>query len=103
MLNLNQVSKSYGLESVLSGVTFSLTAGERVGLVGPNGSGKSTLLRIAAGLEAPSGGSVQRTPASLRVGYLPQGLAFRPDELLGDFLDRVQGDPITLGAELERL
>jgi ATP-binding cassette subfamily F protein 3 len=84
-------------------VTFSLTSGERVGLVGPNGSGKTTLLRIAAGLEAADGGSVQRTPATLRVGYLPQGLAFRPDEHLGDYLDRVQGDPIALGAQLERL
>ncbi len=103
MLKVNQVSKSYGLESVLAGVTFSLTPGVRVGLVGPNGSGKSTLLRIAAGLEAPDTGSVQRTPASLRIGYLPQGLAFRPDDRLGDYLDRVQGDPIALGADLERL
>ena len=103
MLKVNQVSKSYGLEAVLSGVSFSLRPGERVGLVGPNGSGKTTLLRIAAGLEVPDGGSVQRTPASLRVGYLPQGLAFRTHERLGDFLDRMQGEPIALGVELERL
>ena len=68
------------MESVLAAVTFSLRPGERVGLVGPNGSGKTTLLRIAAGLEAPDAGSVQRTPNSLRVGYLPQGLAFGAEE-----------------------
>ncbi|MEP7359447.1 MAG: ribosomal protection-like ABC-F family protein, partial [Anaerolineales bacterium] len=96
-------TKSYGLESVLAGVTFSLTPGQRVGLVGPNGSGKSTLLRIAAGLEAPDAGTVQRTPARLRVGYLPQGLSFQPEERMGNYLDRVQADPAALAPELERL
>ena len=103
MLKVNQVSKSYGLETVLSAATFGLGQGERVGLVGPNGCGKSTLLRIAAGLEPPDTGSVQRTPASLRVGYLPQGLAFDAGDRLRDYLERAGGDPVDLSGELERL
>ena len=103
MLKVNQVSKSYGLETVLSAATFGLGQGERVGLVGPNGCGKSTLLRIAAGLEPPDTGSVQRTPASLRVGYLPQGLVFDPSDRLCDYLERAGGDPVDLSGELERL
>jgi iron complex transport system ATP-binding protein len=52
------VSFSYGERAALQGVTFTARAGELVALVGPNGAGKSTLLRLAAGLLAPSAGSV---------------------------------------------
>jgi ATP-binding cassette subfamily F protein 3 len=103
MLRVHHIRKSYGLDVVLDGVTFSLNPGDRAGLIGPNGSGKTTLLRILAGLERPDGGSVQLTPPSLRLGYLPQGLVFRSDETLGDFFDQAQGDLAGLSAEIERL
>lgn len=103
MLKVNQISKSYGLEPILAGVSFSLGPGERAGLVGPNGSGKTTLLRILAGIEPPDAGSVAFTPAELRLGYLPQGLEFAPGERLADFLARTEGDVEALTAELERL
>jgi len=103
MLKVNQVSKNYGLEPVLASVTFSLAPGERAGLVGPNGSGKTTLLRILAGLEQSDTGSVSYTPASLRLGYLPQGLVFDRGESVASYLLRQQGDPAALTAELQRL
>lgn len=58
VLQFADVRKSYGKTEALRGVTFSVGAGEFVGLLGPNGSGKSTLFQIAAGLFAPDGGSV---------------------------------------------
>lgn len=54
---------------VLSGVSFSLQAGEIVGLVGENGSGKSTLMKILVGALAPDAGEVER---AARLGYCPQ-------------------------------
>src|SRR5258708_38402805 len=102
MLKSNQISKSYGLEPVLSDVWFSLGPGERAGLVGPNGSGKTTVLRILAGVEQPDAGSVLFTPASLRLGYLPQGLAFGASESMADYLARAQGDLPALAEALER-
>jgi ATP-binding cassette subfamily F protein 3 len=103
MLKTNQISKAYGLEPILSAVTFGLAQGERAGLVGPNGSGKTTLLRILAGVERPDAGSVLYTSASLRLGYLPQGLDFGPDESMADYLARVQGDLPALSKTLESL
>ncbi|HEX5613649.1 MAG TPA: ATP-binding cassette domain-containing protein, partial [Acidimicrobiia bacterium] len=49
--------------------TFTLQAGDKVGLVGRNGAGKTSLLRVLGGLEAPIAGTIQR-PAAF--GYLPQ-------------------------------
>jgi len=46
MLSVADLSKSYGLQEVFAGVSFTVGDGERIGLVGRNGSGKTTLLRI---------------------------------------------------------
>jgi iron complex transport system ATP-binding protein len=58
-LQCTDLAYSYGGPDVLHGVSLRVDAGERVGLVGPNGSGKSTLLQVAAGLLAPSVGTVE--------------------------------------------
>ncbi|MGQ9785821.1 MAG: ABC-F family ATP-binding cassette domain-containing protein [Anaerolineae bacterium] len=71
LLQTFEVSKHFGAQDVLVGISVRVARGERIGLVGANGSGKSTLLRILAGLEEPSGGRIQRARA-LRIGYLPQ-------------------------------
>lgn len=103
MLFVHQVSKSYGIHTVLDRVTFSLTPGERMGLVGENGSGKTTLLRIITGQEKPDSGSVQLTPPGLRLGYLPQGLACAEDETVGGYLSAALGDTELLGERLAEL
>ncbi|MDA0350885.1 MAG: ABC-F family ATP-binding cassette domain-containing protein [Chloroflexi bacterium] len=56
MLYGKSVTKSFGSDEVLAGVSFTIGDGERVGLVGPNGSGKSTLMRVVAGDEQPDTG-----------------------------------------------
>ena len=63
-LALAHVKKAFGGRPVLEDITFSVAAGECVGLCGENGAGKTTLLRIIMGLERPDGGEV-RTTASL--------------------------------------
>ncbi len=64
---------------------------DRLGIVGPNGVGKSTLLSILAGLEEPDGGGVERAPAHLTVGLLPQEPDARPGETLASYLARRTG------------
>ncbi|MBV9282764.1 MAG: ABC-F family ATP-binding cassette domain-containing protein [Chloroflexi bacterium] len=117
MLKVSAVSKSYGADPVLRGVSFVLSPGERAGLVGPNGSGKSTLLRLLAGELRPDAGSVWQDPAD-RVAYLPQypldelHLTVRESLLRGagrvGELERCLGEleqllPRAEGAELDRL
>lgn len=55
----SNVSKKYGSHLALSGVSFSITAGERVAIIGPSGSGKSTILRLLAGFESPDEGAIR--------------------------------------------
>ena len=58
VLEVENLTKSYGKTQALKDVTFSMGRSEIVGLLGPNGAGKSTLFQIAAGLFVPDGGSV---------------------------------------------
>ena len=71
MIQLSELTKSFGDRVLFDHVTWQIVARERVGLCGPNGAGKTTLLKMMAGLDEPDGGAVLK-PSSLTVGYLPQ-------------------------------
>jgi ATP-binding cassette subfamily F protein 3 len=71
MIQLSELTKSFGDRILLDHVTWQITDRERVGLCGPNGAGKTTLLKMMAGLEEPDSGAILK-PAALTVGYLPQ-------------------------------
>jgi len=103
MLTVQNISKSYGVQPLLIDVSFSVNAGDRVGLVGPNGSGKTTLLRLITGQESPDSGVVRFLPPTLRCGYLPQGAEFTPDETIAGFITRCEGDLPKLSTRLELL
>ncbi|MGH3810628.1 MAG: ABC-F family ATP-binding cassette domain-containing protein [Pseudonocardiaceae bacterium] len=71
LVNLEAVSKSYGIGPLLSAVSLGVDVGERIGVVGLNGGGKTTLLEVLAGLQAPDAGRVSRT-RGLRAAVLTQ-------------------------------
>ena len=87
MLEICELSKSYGETAVLSGVDLTVTQGEIVGLLGPNGAGKTTLVSIVAGLRSADGGAVTvdgvdalAHPERIRpnLGLAPQDLGIYP-------------------------
>jgi ATP-binding cassette subfamily F protein 3 len=84
MLSAHHLTKSYGLHTVLQDITFSVSSGERLGLIGPNGCGKTTLLRILTGQEMPDSGTVAHSRPGLRIGYLPQGFDLDPSLTLAE-------------------
>jgi ATPase subunit of ABC transporter with duplicated ATPase domains len=69
MLNVRDVEIRIGARVLMSGVSFKVDKGDKIGLVGRNGAGKTTLTKILAGDGAPTAGDVHR---SGEIGYLPQ-------------------------------
>src|SRR5712692_4756684 len=88
MLTVSNISKQFrGADApILKNISFTVNAGERVGLIGPNGSGKSTLLHIIVGDIAADSGGIVLVPPDLRIGYLGQGVDPDSSALVQDVL-----------------
>ncbi|WP_170415901.1 metal ABC transporter ATP-binding protein [Ruegeria atlantica] len=77
LITVEDLSVSYGANTVLKHVNMGVEPGEIVTIVGPNGSGKTSLLRAIIGATRPSAGQVKRKPG-LKIGYVPQKLHIDP-------------------------
>lgn len=71
LVNLEAVSKSYGVRPLLDGVSLGVAAGQRIGVVGLNGGGKTTLLEVLSGLTEPDSGRVSHV-GGLRMAVVTQ-------------------------------
>jgi ATP-binding cassette subfamily F protein uup len=101
----SSISKSFGSRLLFTGISLSISDGERLGLIGPNGAGKSTLLRILAGQVEPDAGSIS-IRRNTRVGYVPQQAEFAPGQtaaevvaeaIAGEHLDQMERSGFTDG------
>ncbi len=99
VITADHLTFRYDGKDVLSDISFSLEAGDYVGLVGPNGSGKSTLVRLALGLESPAAGRILlfgQAPVRFnqweKIGYLPQ-----KNSALGRFFPATVAEVVSLG------
>ena len=75
LINAQELSKSFGAKPLFQNVSFTISEGDRIGLIGPNGSGKSTLLRILAGQDQPDSGEVAARKRT-RLCYVEQDSRF---------------------------
>jgi sulfate-transporting ATPase len=71
VIEADNVSKAYGDNILMEGMTFSLPPGGIVGVIGPNGAGKTTLFRMITGQEKPDAGSF-RTGETVKLAYVDQ-------------------------------
>jgi len=88
MIQVDQLSKTYGAVAALSGVSFNVSRGEVIGLLGPNGAGKTTLMKVATGFLQPDSGTVKvdgmnvlDSPRVVQAitGYLPENAPLYPE------------------------
>ncbi|WP_028593290.1 ABC-F family ATP-binding cassette domain-containing protein [Paenibacillus assamensis] len=102
LLQVNKVTKYYGITPVLTDISFHIQARERMGLVGVNGAGKSTLLKIIADELSPDSGHVYKAKETT-IGYLAQNSGLQSnlsiwDEMIGVFQHLIEAE-----AELREL
>ncbi len=76
IINAQGISKAFGSNPLFQNVSFTVSEGDRIGLIGPNGSGKSTLLRILAGDETPDSGEIAFRKR-IRLSYVEQDSTFK--------------------------
>lgn len=93
---VSQITKLYGQQKAVDGISFELQKGGIVGFLGPNGAGKSTTMKIITGYLPPSEGQasvcgfdVTKEPMEVRkrVGYLPEANPLYPDMYVREFLE----------------
>ena len=86
ILELHNISKSFGDKLLLKDFSYQFQRGEKVGIVGKNGAGKSTLLNIIQGFEPYDSGSIE-TGETIKFGYFAQkGLKYKEDQRVIDFI-----------------
>ena len=83
ILQVNNVSKYYGAEAILSNIKLEVQTKDRIALVGRNGAGKSTLLKIIAGHLSHDGGDIYK-PKDVSIGYLAQNTGLQSDRSIWD-------------------
>lgn len=96
MIEVRELSRSYGGLMAVAGVSFDIGHGEIVGLLGHNGAGKTTIMKMLTGYLEPSGGTIRiegldlaerRREVQRRIGYLPENCPLYPEQTVLDALE----------------
>jgi len=97
-ISVNNLSKIYGAQKAVNGISFSVNKGEIVGFLGPNGAGKSTTMKIITGYLEASGGNAavcgidvakNSGETKKKIGYLPEANPLYYDMYVREYLDFV--------------
>lgn len=102
LLQATGITKSYGITSVLDGISLQVNEKERVGLVGVNGAGKSTFLQILAGEMSFDSGQIHKSKETT-VGYLAQNSGLQSDGTIQEEMLAVFAPLIEAEAELRQM
>lgn len=102
LLQVSNISKSYGVDVVLSNISMQVLERERIGLVGVNGAGKSTLLKIIAGELSADSGSIHKSKET-KIGYLAQNSGLHTDRTIMEEMRAVFAHLLDAEQELREL
>jgi ABC-2 type transport system ATP-binding protein len=98
MIDVQDLSKSYGPVQALKDISFRVDSGEIIGLLGPNGAGKTTTMKILTGYLQPNGGTVKvdgldvlthALEVQQRIGYLPENAPLYPELSVQGYLKMI--------------
>lgn len=78
ILTIENLCKTYGEKVLFNNVNFSLSDGDKVGIVGVNGTGKSTFIKVIAGIVPKDSGTIT-TGKNTKISYLEQDKVFEPE------------------------
>ena len=102
MIQVNNISKSFGGQSLFSDVSFNLPPRARVGLVGRNGSGKSTIFKMILNEESLDSGEIN-IPKNYRLGSLKQHLIFTKKTIREECAQVLEGDAVYEFYKVEKI
>ncbi len=102
LLQATDITKLYGVTTILGGISLQVLERDRIGLVGVNGAGKSTLLQILAGELTPDGGQIFKAKET-RVGYLAQNSGLQSDRTIWEEMLDVFSNLTEAEQELRRM
>ncbi len=95
MIRVENLTKSYGSQRAVQGLTFTIPKGQVCGFLGPNGAGKSTTLRMITGFLAPTTGTIsiggidaieRPIEARKQIGYMPEACPLYPEMRVREYL-----------------
>ncbi len=102
VISANQLTKLYGVDEILTDVSFHINAGDRVGIVGANGAGKSTLLNILSG-ELPCDSGNYFISGDLKIGYFHQNDLFTSEKTVYEEMLSIFGHLIQMEKDLTEI
>lgn len=109
IIELHNISKSYGEKTLFEGINYNFQKGERLGIIGKNGTGKSTFLNLISGSQKPDSGKIV-FGETIKIGYYTQGgIEVKPGQKVidvirdyGDYIPLKKGRQISASQLLER-
>ena len=102
VLSCNNLNKSFGIDSILQDVSFTVNEGDKIGIIGINGTGKTTLFKIISGTYGYDSGDIY-TSKDCEIGYLEQNMNFHSENTILDEVLEVFKDLIDMENYLRNL
>ncbi|MPM21910.1 putative ABC transporter ATP-binding protein YheS [bioreactor metagenome] len=102
VLSCNNLNKSFGIDSILENVSFTVNEGDKVGIIGVNGTGKTTLFKVISGIYGYDSGDIY-TSKDCEIGYLEQNTNFHSNNTIFEEVLEVFKDLIDMESYLRNL